>query len=293
MDNTMNAQRPSGLLYHVLVAGLVFLLAGCAAASATTQIQHRLGQTGPGGGVIWYARHGVYLEAAFLPGGAGFDDAAMLASAWQGGGLSDWRSPTKGELLMLAEYYKKKSVGTVSGRYWSGSVDGTRESRFVWFVDFGNGLAYHNSAQGRQAGHGVIAVRQWIEADGGAGRSDTSGAPGPAGGVIVVSKATACLEVSPLLGHAGWDGAARLAGNYTGGGASDWRLPTRAEMQAVYEHFVRHGLGAIGPDRYWTAQPSAAGEAWFVDFSDGKHYATGYGGRDSLRPVRAVRGRLP
>lgn len=289
----MNAQRPSGLLHLLLAAGLVFLMTACASASAATLVRPGLGQTGPGGGVIWYAQHGIYMEAAFLPGGAGFDDAAMLAAAWQGGGLSDWRSPTKGELLMLAEYFRQQPGGTSPGRYWSGSVDGTCESRFVWFVDFGNGLAYHNSAQGRQTRHGVIAVRQWMDADGGPGCSDTSGAHGPAGGVIVVSKATSCLEISPVLGHAGWTGAVHLAREYSGGGQTDWRLPTRAEMQAVYEHLVRHGLGAIGPDRYWTAQPSAAGEAWFVDFSDGKHYATGYGGRDSLRPVRAVRGRLP
>ena len=64
-------------------------------------------------------------------------------------------------------------------------------------------------------------------------------------------------------------------------------------LDLVYEQLAIKKLGGLGPDRYWTAERSAVGQAWFVDLADGKQYASGYGGLESLRPVRAVRGKLP
>lgn len=276
----------------LLLSGCVVLSAACASQTFIKPGRHGLGATGPGGGLVWYARDGVYIEAATLSDAAGFDEAKRLASAWRGGGLTDWRAATKGELIMLSHYYKD-SGGTVSGRFWSGSYDGTHETRFVWFVDLTSGTAYHNSAGGRQARYGVLAIRQWSLADASHSRTGTRGTAGPAGGVLVVSNAAAYLEISPLLGHAGWNDAVRLAAGYRGGGQTDWRLPNRDEMRQVYEQLAIKKLGGLGPDRYWTAEPSAVGQAWFVDLADGKHYASGYGGLESLRPVRAVRGKLP
>ena len=159
------------------MAGCVVLSAACASQTSIKHALPGLGATGPGGGLVWYARDGVYIEAATLPGAAGFDEAKRLASAWRGGGLTDWRAATKGKLIMLSHYYKD-SGGTVSGRFWSGSYDGTHETRFVWFVDLTSGTAYHNSAGGRQARHGVLAIRQWMQADARTGRTGTSGTAG-------------------------------------------------------------------------------------------------------------------
>jgi hypothetical protein len=77
-------------------------------------------------------------------------------------------------------------------------------------------------------------------------------------------------------------------------GFADWRLPTVQELFGLVDH--TRSSPAIDTDAfphckslwYWTDTPCAwsSGHAWFVNFSLGY---VGYGGRDYLAFVRAVR----
>ena len=80
-------------------------------------------------------------------------------------------------------------------------------------------------------------------------------------------------------------------------GASDWRVPTRRELQGIVDH--GRSNPTIDPDffpntpsqRFWSASPSARGErfAWIVHFEDGEAYY--FGRRDATENrVRLVRG---
>jgi hypothetical protein len=85
----------------------------------------KLGDTGPGGGVVFYVSDskqpwGSYLEvkqesvsnAALGSQILQWDAAVSEASSYRGGGLSDWRLPTKEESLSLRKTY------TLWGYYW-------------------------------------------------------------------------------------------------------------------------------------------------------------------------------
>jgi hypothetical protein len=116
-----------------------------------------VGDTGPGGGVVFYVDNsGKYLEAApaDLAGWPTWNDAVEAARSYQGGGKSDWRLPTQDELY---ELYMKKSISGVGGFepgvYWSSSELSASEA---WIQDFGrcdfcqhNQLVTEKSNEGR------------------------------------------------------------------------------------------------------------------------------------------------
>ena len=158
-----------------------------------TTVPCKIGDTGPGGGIVFYdagSRQpwGQYLEAApvgwartLLPSGviAGYDDpnyfwcprsapdfdsylptgwkvgsglpntrliinacgvdtAAGLASAYRGGGLSDWHLPAKEELTELF-YLRALVEGFAVALYWSSSQS-PNVSLDAWHKYFGNGV---------------------------------------------------------------------------------------------------------------------------------------------------------
>lgn len=47
--------------------------------------------------------------------------------------------------------------------------------------------------------------------------------------------------------------AASLCKNYRGGGFSDWFLPSKLELNAMYENLKLKGLGSFTPDDYWSS----------------------------------------
>ena len=78
--------------------------------------------------------------------------------------------------------------------------------------------------------------------------------------------------------------AAGLARSYTGGGYSDWFLPSKDELNQMYVQRV--AIGGFVSDYYWSSSEYNAYFAWFQDFSIGILNATG---KDHSSYVRAVR----
>jgi hypothetical protein len=64
-------------------------------------------------------------------------------------------------------------------------------------------------------------------------------------------------ECSGELGTNNWNGAMTAATGYRGGGFSDWRLPDRGELDAMYRNLHLNGLGQFVNDRYWSSTPGS------------------------------------
>lgn len=64
--------------------------------------------------------------------------------------------------------------------------------------------------------------------------------------------------------------AARLCGDLVEGGYSDWYLPSKDELNALYTNQV--AIGGFVEDFYWSSTESANLYAWYQDFSSGFQY---------------------
>jgi hypothetical protein len=80
--------------------------------------------------------------------------------------------------------------------------------------------------------------------------------------------------------------AAKLCYSMTLNGYSDWFLPSKDELNLMYENLYLKGIGSFEPDVYWSSSGYDASLAWYQSFVNGHQIDGGkyYGGR-----VRAVR----
>lgn len=79
--------------------------------------------------------------------------------------------------------------------------------------------------------------------------------------------------------------AAAYASEYSFNGFSDWFLPSRDELNEVYEN--RDRLGGFSPGFHWSSSEDDDNAAWGLNFSEGD-WETGWKDYlDFVRPVRA------
>lgn len=110
---------------------------------------------------------------------------------------------------------------------------------------------------------------------------------GPGGGIVFYIEGNRAWECSELLGQATWDGANTMCRNYRGGGYSDWYLPTKDELNNIYQNLRRTGKIA-GNEWYWSSSSYSYDTAWDQRFSDGCQYGN-YHYKSYMGYVRAVR----
>jgi TolB-like protein len=113
------------------------------------------------------------------------------------------------------------------------------------------------------------------------------GATGPGGGIIFYIEGDKCLECSEVLGSAKWDSASYLCKNYRGGGFNDWYLPTKDELNLIYENLRKTGI--ISGDSWYWSSSSSGFYTWVQRFSNGSQdYGRDYEyNTNSVRAVRA------
>lgn len=109
---------------------------------------------------------------------------------------------------------------------------------------------------------------------------------GPGGGMVYYIEGNKCYEVSELLGQGTWEEAKSMCSSYRGGGYSDWYLPTKEQLNLIYQNLRRTGK-ISGDSWYWSSSSSSNYGAWDQSFSDGDQY-NGHG-KNCLSSVRAVR----
>jgi hypothetical protein len=113
------------------------------------------------------------------------------------------------------------------------------------------------------------------------------GDKGPGGGFIFYAEGGMYMECSMMLGEYTWTDAINAAKNYKGGGFTDWRLPSKGELDMIYKNLRKKNLAGLGDDWYWSSSQGNNNDAWVERFSDGNQGNDGKYGTGSVRAVRA------
>ena len=96
------------------------------------------------------------------------------------------------------------------------------------------------------------------------------GKRGPGRGLVFHIDGPKAYEVSEMLGKHQWAEAEKVAEGYRGGGFSDWRLPTKEELNLVYQNLRKPGIiTGTGDDWHWSSSQYHSTIAWAQRFGDG------------------------
>ena len=86
-------------------------------------------------------------------------------------------------------------------------------------------------------------------------------------------------------------GAGQQAADYTAGGKSDWFLPSKDELNAMWLYSQVGGFNTatygFAGDFYWSSSQGGAGHAWYQKVGSGSQYSATKGATLRVRPVRA------
>lgn len=115
---------------------------------------------------------------------------------------------------------------------------------------------------------------------------------GPGGGMVFMTPHTAgnvaetYLEAAlDDLGKFTWQVAMSKVETCSFGGSTDWRMPSKEELDNMYEN--RNEIGRLSPVPYWSSSKTRTSLAW------NQNFANGYGANSNefyvfhVRPVRA------
>ena len=118
------------------------------------------------------------------------------------------------------------------------------------------------------------------------------GKRGPGGGLVFHIKGPEAYEVSGVLGKHNWEEAKKVAEGYRGGGFSDWRLPTKEELNFVYQNLRKPGIiTGQGDDWHWSSCSLSYNRNYlfWVQHFGGRQYKNGYDSANFDHSVRAIR----
>jgi hypothetical protein len=98
---------------------------------------YQIGDTGPGGGIVFFVQGNTYAECSEELGVNVWSDAVTLAQNFKGNGFTDWRLSTRSELdLMYRNLHLQNLGGFLNAIYWSSTVDSIS---YRWAQNFSNG----------------------------------------------------------------------------------------------------------------------------------------------------------
>ena len=85
--------------------------------------------------------------------------------------------------------------------------------------------------------------------------------------------------------------AAYAVRGYTGGGQTDWSLPSKDELNALYYYPNRNAIGGFASSTYWSSSQDGQYKAWGQDFSSNPRAKESFD-KDvaflfGVRPIRA------
>jgi len=107
--------------------------------ASVAQAQLEIGDTGPGGGTIFFASGGNFREVSDFLGMHNWHNADIAARNHEGGGFEDWRLPDGGDLAVMYENLHRDGLGGFAdARYWGGRV--TLGGTSSHYFDFGTGI---------------------------------------------------------------------------------------------------------------------------------------------------------
>ncbi|MBP3367345.1 MAG: DUF1566 domain-containing protein [Treponema sp.] len=137
-------------LTYAFIAFLSFM---CVPLCAQTRnASYKIGDTGPGGGIVFYIDGNRRYEAKEVFVAYKWQTAVNKCEEYCANGYDDWYLPTKYELNLI--YQNLRKVGKISGcsSYWSSSQSDDK----AWLQSFGSGK---QSLQYKELNYCLWAVR--------------------------------------------------------------------------------------------------------------------------------------
>ena len=116
----------------------------------------KIGDIGPGGGLIFYIEGNKALECSELLGEANWEGAKRMCAEYRGGGYDDWYLPNREELDWIYENLKKTGKIAGDSRYWSSSPTSANSAFGIYFSSGWAVDIYYNGGTGS-----VRAVRSF------------------------------------------------------------------------------------------------------------------------------------
>jgi len=119
---------------------------------------YKIGDRGPGGGFVFFAENGVYMECSMDIGSYTWGQAVTAVKNYKGGGFNDWRLPSTGELELMYKNLKQKGLGGFGNtRYWSSR---SHSAVTAYFFSFSTGFV-DLDANNKTTIYSVRAVRSF------------------------------------------------------------------------------------------------------------------------------------
>ena len=82
--------------------------------------------------------------------------------------------------------------------------------------------------------------------------------------------------------------AGNVARSYSGGGMTDWSLPSKEELNALYTYNNRAAIGGFNSGSYWSStQGGTAQMSYAQSFVRGQSQGLSKSTMDGVRPIRA------
>lgn len=94
------------------------------------------------------------------------------------------------------------------------------------------------------------------------------GDAGEGGGIVFLIADGLYYECAELPDRVKWEDAADAAKAYNGGGFTDWRLPNRTELDAIYQNLRAKEI-VTGNGLYWTSELQDENHAYGQRFNSG------------------------
>jgi YVTN family beta-propeller protein/parallel beta-helix repeat protein len=241
-----------------------------------------------GSGYNWFRASGTY-DAARNPGTIDVCGSLVL------GGASDWRLPTRKELMSLVDYAiqgpgpalnETYFPGAGQSSYWS-ITTATFAPDSAGVVDFGSGSLSLTS----KASPAYVRCVRGVQLSAGALVSNDDG--------TVTDHDTGLIWQQDEPGAMVWGDALTYCGGLSLGGGVDWRLPNAKELASLAgDTTISRPTDPMffpnaSPSPYWSSTTYASSPlaAWCFDFADRNLFGWSKSGAPAaLHAVRCVRG---
>ena len=89
---------------------------------------------------------------------------------------------------------------------------------------------------------------------------------------------------SKEVGSVDWEKAKKICAAYKSGNVGGWRLPSKAELNIIYQN--RKYLGPYTKGNYWSADEEGKNNAWLQNFANGNQSKGNKSGDAAVRAVR-------
>ena len=115
------------------------------------------------------------------------------------------------------------------------------------------------------------------------------GKTGPGGGIIFYIDGDKAFECSKMLEEQEWENAKEVCKQYRGGGYADQYLPTKEELNWIYENLIKDKIEIENSSWHWSSSSFSAYTAWIQNFSDGRQTNEGKIMENSFYAVRSFK----